>query len=131
MDTYWAGILNSRTNRRRVLRASIGASTIAAALSLIGCGGGGDSGAKKDTSGLLFTPTDTSKAAVKGGVLARTGSSRGFDVTRGGVESADAGTAYSRLVRYQTYKYPDKPLSEVVPDAALSWEVAGDGLSYT
>jgi len=39
--------------------------------------------------------------------------------------------AYSRIVRYDAYKYPDKPLATVSPDAAIAWETSPDGLTWT
>jgi ABC-type transport system substrate-binding protein len=117
--------------RRRAIKVGLTTTAAAASLSLIGCGGSGDEDGKKDSSGLLHTPADTSSKAVKGGILSRTGNANGFDITRGGVDAGNAGTAYSRLVRWKTYKYPEKALNVVEPDAALSWEVAPDGLSTT
>ena len=132
MSNYWSNVLRERTTRRRILRVGLASTAAAASLSLIGCGDDDDSASQpKDPSGLLHTPKDTDSAATKGGSLPRVSANNGFDVTRGGVDSSLASTSYSRLVRWKTFKYPEKPLAQVEPDAATSWEVAPDGLSVT
>jgi ABC-type transport system substrate-binding protein len=130
VSSYWENILKSRTSRRRVLTAGAATSAAAVSLSLIGCGSD-DKDTAKDPSGLLHTPKDTDSVATKGGNLPRVSANNGFDVTRGGVDASLAATSYSRLVKWKTFKYPEKPLNQVEPDAAVSWEVAPDALSVT
>jgi len=129
-SSYWQEIIHSRSTRRRMLQGSGAIGLGAAALGLIGCGGG-DSGGKSDASSLLYKPIDTTSKATKGGVLARVGSERGYDVLRSAAENGNASPSYSRLVKYQTYKYPEKAIPSVVPDAATSWEISPDGLTAT
>ncbi|HLF79497.1 MAG TPA: ABC transporter substrate-binding protein [Dehalococcoidia bacterium] len=70
---YWQQALARRTSRRRAIVAT-GAVTASAAF-LAACGGsdsGGDGGeGKQKASGLLATPSDTSKQAKRGGILRR------------------------------------------------------------
>jgi peptide/nickel transport system substrate-binding protein len=68
--SYWSRVLEQRTlNRRRLLKGAAGIAAGGAALSLIGCGGGGDegSGVKGDASGFLSKPEETTKNAKAGG----------------------------------------------------------------
>jgi peptide/nickel transport system substrate-binding protein len=100
----------------------------AVVLSLAGCGGDSE---RDSASEKLYTPIDTSNRATKGGVLPRVGSNRGFDITRSAAENGNASPTYSRLVKYQTYKYPEKAIPSVEADAATSWETSPDGLTAT
>ena len=129
-NSYWHRTLASRTTRRRALVAA-GGLGVAASLSLIGCGSDGDSDGGESASNLLYKPVDTTSKATKGGVLARVGSERGFDVTRSAAENGNASPTYSRLVKYQTFKYPEKVIPSVVADASTAWEISGDGLTAT
>jgi ABC-type transport system substrate-binding protein len=102
----------------------------AAAVSLIGCGGGsGESDG--DPSGLLHRPVDTSNRAVKGGVLPLQGGVVSFDFNRSATENGPTALTYSRILKFQTYKYPEPAQLGLLGDAATSWEISPDGLSYT
>jgi ABC-type transport system substrate-binding protein len=127
---YWRRTLSTRTTRRRVIQSAGALGTGVAALSLIGCGGDSDSDTD-DASGKLYTPVDTSEKATRGGLLPRVGSNRGFDVTRSAAENGNASPSYSRLVKYQTFKHPERTVPSVVPDAATDWEISPDGLTAT
>jgi ABC-type transport system substrate-binding protein len=126
--SYWDRFTASRLSRRRALQAGAAAGAGAIALSLIGCGGGDESG---DASGLLYTPTDTSNKATKGGSLPLTsGTVSAFDQVND--EDTTQGLhAYSRLLKFKTYKYPDKVLNEVEPEFATGYEFSPDGLRLT
>ena len=64
-SNYW---LSRRIARRRVL--ATGGAGAAAALFLAACGGGSSSSSeKKDVSGVLVKPADTTKEAKAGGVF--------------------------------------------------------------
>ena len=80
---------------------------------------------------MLYEPADSSSKATKGGILNLVGNTRGFDVLRSAAENGNASPTYSRLVKYDIAKYPQRPQPNVVPDAATSWEVSPDGLSAT
>jgi peptide/nickel transport system substrate-binding protein len=112
-----------------LLKSAAAASAGVTALALFGCGGGSSSGG--GGSQLLYKPVDTSNRATKGGVLPRVGSERGYDVMRSAAENGNASPTYSRLVKYQTFKYPEKAIPSVAPDAATSWETSPDGLTAT
>ena len=129
--SYWQRTLATRLTRRRVLMTAGAAGAATAALSMVGCGSDSGSDGDKAASGLLYEPIDSSSRATNGGVLARVGSERGFDVMRSAAENGNASPTYSRLVKYQTYKHPDKAIPNVVADAATAWEISGDGLTAT
>src|SRR5438477_400942 len=132
-NNYWTPLTRSRFNRRRVLAAggALGASGLAAAL--VGCGSGSktSSGGAAGT-GLLFTPVDTTAKATRGGTYAiyQQADIAAFNSGNGG-DAGHAMNAYSRIVRYDAYKYPDRPLASTSPDAAVSWETSLDGLTWT
>ena len=132
-NSYWTQVLVRRINRRRALAGSA-AATIGAAL-LAACGGDDDSqgGSQSDgEDGLVTKPVDTTNKAVKGGVLSLVGGEpNSFDFTAGSGAPNYGVHAYSRLVKYETFKYPDTPVARAAPDAATSWEVSPDGLTYT
>jgi hypothetical protein len=70
--SYWTQILSQRTSRRHAL-ATTGAAAASAAF-LAACGGGGNGGgettkAKKDASGFITQPEDTTKSAKVGGTF--------------------------------------------------------------
>src|SRR3954453_22762915 len=72
MSDYWRKALDHRLTRRRTLTAT-GAGALGAAF-LAACGGGSDApsadtGPKKDASGLVFTPSDSTGQAKAGGTL--------------------------------------------------------------
>jgi len=103
------------------------------ALAALGCGSGSkSSGTAEQSSALLYSPVDSSAKATKGGDfhMSQQADISAFNSGNGG-DSANAMNAYSRLVRYEAYKVPDKPLPSVAPDAATSWETSPDGLTWT
>src|SRR4051812_32060261 len=131
--TYWTAVASKRVGRRRAL---VGGAQLAAVLglaSVVGCGGS-DKEETKNVASLISKPADTTSSAKKGGVfqwfsatdVTNFDTSSGFN---GDVQHASHG--YSRLVKYQAFKYPTPIGSNVVPDAATSWEVSPDGLQYT
>jgi ABC-type transport system substrate-binding protein len=129
-NDYWSRVLGRRANRRRFVGGTSAVALGAAVLSL-NCGGGDSDGKGGSASNLLYKPVDTTSKATRGGVLTRVGSNRGFDVTRSAAENGNASPTYSRLVKYDTAKYPDRPQPTVSADAATSWEVSPDGLTAT
>src|SRR5215217_7427591 len=71
MQTYWDRVLNNRVSRRRAMATAGGAGAAAALLAACGGSNSEDSGAgkgQKDSSGLLFTPSDETKNAKRGGM---------------------------------------------------------------
>jgi hypothetical protein len=69
MNSYWTTTLNTRLSRRRALAGAGGLGAGALALSLIGCDNDGDSSGGSKGSGLVSPPNDTTKQAVKGGIM--------------------------------------------------------------
>lgn len=131
-NSYWDGLTRSRATRRRLLQASAALGIGGAALSFIGCGGGDGEGG--DASGLSSRPADTSNKAVRGGVFsaAITADPAEFDVIRGGAPDVPhPARVYSRIIKYQSYKYPDAVQPVAAADAATSWETSPDGLQVT
>jgi ABC-type transport system substrate-binding protein len=131
--SYWQKTLETRISRRRAL-ASGGAAAGMLALSLAGCGGGDDGDSEGGTSGLLFQPVDTSKEAVKGGVMQSYmgGGVESFDqVTGNFATQAHTDHVYSRLVRFKVGSIEKAPTGESEPDIATSWEMSPDGLQWT
>ena len=102
----------------------------ATALSLIGCGGSSDTGGSG--SDLLYEPADAGNSAARGGIYPTSENTepQSFDM-RAGIDMQQSLHAYSRLVQYETYKYPETAMPTVKPDAALSWDVSPDGMTYT
>jgi hypothetical protein len=65
--TEWSSLIRQRKGTRRQLFVGTGlAGGSIAALSLVGCGGGGDDGGE-DASGLLGKAEDSTKNAAQGG----------------------------------------------------------------
>ena len=133
-DSYWTKALNGRIRRRRALIGG-GAAVVGSAL-LAACGGSDSSDStgsgNGSDNGLVSKPVDTTSKAVKGGVLTLEGGEpNSFDFTAGSGAPNYGVHAYSRLVKYETFKYPDAPVARAAPDAATSWEVSPDGLTYT
>jgi len=129
ISSYWATKTKARLSRRRLLQTGAALGGGAAALSLIGSGGGDrDDG---DPSGLLHKPVDTSNRAVKGGILPLQGGVVSFDFNRSATENGPTALTYSRILKFKTYKYPETALPEVTGDAATSWEISPDGMTYT
>jgi ABC-type transport system substrate-binding protein len=158
MQGYWQRTLRQRMSRRRSLGIMGGT---AAGAFLAACGGDdetsptptaqastGSTGATGSTgvtgstgpsptaapSGLVAVPTDTTSKAVYGGTLVGQAQAdpTSFDILTGQPSDiAMLARAYSRLVKYKSFKYPEaiQPVAE--PDAAASWEYSGDGTQVT
>ena len=150
---YWTRTLRRRISRRRAL--SVGAAGTMSALFLSACGdddsGGSSTGGTAGTTGstssgggtgassqptsapsLVSEPVDTTSEATRGGVLNLIGGEpNSFDFTAGSGAPNYGVHAYSRLVKYETFKYPEPALAKAAPDAATSWEVSPDGLTFT
>jgi peptide/nickel transport system substrate-binding protein len=110
----------------------------AAAIGLIGCGGGDEGGGETtsgDASGLISKPVDTTSKAKYGGILHRfeANDTAGFDGMRTSNSAAigHANYTYSRITKYTRAKYPERASGAVEGDAAASWETSGDGLTTT
>jgi peptide/nickel transport system substrate-binding protein len=131
--SYWSKLTQSRLSRRRLVSGGAGLGLSATALALLGCGGG-DSDDDKDASGLAVKPVDTTGKAAKGGVYqaAIQADPAVFDVIGGGAPDVPhPARVYSRIIKYQSYKYPDPVQPVAAPDAAASWETSPDGLQVT
>src|SRR5687767_9597768 len=119
-DSYWGRIVDRRVRRRRALMG-VGAGALGSAL-LAACGGdGGSSGSTSsgDDEGTVTKPVDSSSKAVKGGVLSLVGGEpNSFDFTAGSGAPNYGVHAYSRLVKYETFKYPEPAVARAAPDAA-------------
>ena len=137
---YWSSKLQQRFSRRRTL-AVTGAGALGAAF-LAACGGssddksgGGGPVAPKDTSGLLYTPVDTSKQAVKGGIWSNTIQNPidGFTPYIGGnsVSLNHVNHMYQRLLSYKNGENGQDADGTLEGDAAESWEVSPDKLTIT
>jgi peptide/nickel transport system substrate-binding protein len=137
-DAYWSRTLQGRLSRRRAL---LGTSAVAAgAAFLAACGGGdegtsGASGAKKDASGLIAQPEDTTKEAKVGGTFkwSHTTEPNHLDGIAQGQSQLNRfnGMVYAALVANKMgYKQPSS-FNEVVPNMATSWEFSPDRLTLT
>jgi peptide/nickel transport system substrate-binding protein len=107
-----------------------------AALSLIGCGGGGDEGGVAgDASGLLSRVEDTSKSAIQGGTwldsfnIDIAGMDPGLNQTA--ATRGQTGPVYQNLLKagLSTTKRPGP--ESIVGDAAESWELSPDATKIT
>lgn len=131
--SYWSKTLQSRMTRRRALAsaAALGAGTAL----LAACGGGESGGALRDTSGLLYTPTDNTKDAVKGGIWqgAYAVEQLHFDPlsTNSQFTFGHAGHVYQRFFRLKGGTIKEAPSGEPEGDAVTSWEFSPDGLQLT
>jgi ABC-type transport system substrate-binding protein len=104
----------------------------AAAASILGCGGSDSDGG--DASSLVIKPVDTTNKAIKGGVFQGQipQDPNAFDVITGtAADVPHPARSYSRIIKYQSYKYPDKVQADAAPDAAASWEFSPDGTQVT
>jgi dipeptide transport system substrate-binding protein len=134
--SYWQKTLQARLSRRRTLGAA-GAGALGSAL-LAACGGGndkGDSGQPKDTSGLLYMPVDTTKQAVRGGIMqyAYAVEPTNYDPlsTSSQFIFNHAAHAYQRFVSLKSGTVNEPSTGDPEPDAAASWEYSPDGLQLT
>jgi ABC-type transport system substrate-binding protein len=135
-SNYWARTLTQRMSRRRALAAT-GAGALGAAF-LAACGGeddGSGSTAPKDTSGLVYTPVDQTKQAVKGGLWqsAYAVEQLHFDPlsTNSQFTFGHAGHAYQKLLSLKPGTFADAPTGEVDGEIAQSWEVTPDAMQLT
>ncbi len=75
MANYWARITQSRTDRRRLLRAGAGLGVGAAALSLIGCGGSNNNNSSASSgSSAAASPSGASGSSAASGASGASGS---------------------------------------------------------
>ncbi|MPZ48407.1 MAG: hypothetical protein GEU75_03685 [Dehalococcoidia bacterium] len=137
-QNYWSAVLTRRQlTRRRLLSGAAGVATGGAALSLIGCGGGGgdDAGVEGDASGLLGKAEDTTSKAIPGGSLP--------DYYTGDYTTLDPITNVSSITRgYYPHTYTmlfksglsttkTPGTAEITGDSAQSWEMSEDGTQLT
>lgn len=132
---YWKGALGSRVSRRRALGAAGALGAGAAALALAGCGGGGTTG-ERQSSGLVSHPVDTTSQAKAGGTLKDfyTAEIANFDAVAFNTASTVNQVsvfAYSRLLKFETAKFPKIPDGSVTGEMAESFEISGDKLQFT
>jgi hypothetical protein len=138
-SSYWSRILTQRTlTRRRALAASLGVAGSGLALSMVGCGGGSDSGSSsgpRDSSGLLADVVDTTKQAKPGGIWQHyvNRDLDGLDQFAGRyIPVNNGGThVYSRLLKMKTGTKDAPPDGSAEGDAAQSFELTPDGLTMT
>jgi ABC-type transport system substrate-binding protein len=128
---YWSSSLRKRVSRRR---AVVGGTLLGAggAALLIGCGG--SDGDSDDGNALVSQPVDSTRQAVKGGIMQSHLTSEGlhFDPTTAtSAIYAHSSHAYSRLVRYKIGTVADPPDGSVEGDVAASWEMSPDGTTVT
>ena len=133
-NSYWSNVSRQRLSRRRVLGAS--SAGVAGAALLAACGGGDDDGGGGgNKSGLVSQPVDTTKSAVKGGILGyfTNADPESFDPFLSGAASVrDANQPiYQRLLRWTVGTTEKRPDAVFEGDAAQSYEVTPDGLQVT
>ena len=133
----WNGALAKRVSRRRTIGTAAAASVGAALLAA--CSSGGKSGSNRDTAGagssLLFTPTDTTKQAARGGVLQRfyAVEPTSYDPLSSSSQFTffHAHTAYQRFFSLKPGTFNEPATGDPEGDAASSWEYSPDGLQLT
>jgi peptide/nickel transport system substrate-binding protein len=129
---YWESITASRVTRRRALIGAAGLGAGAAALSLIGCGGGDGGG--EEGRGAGTRGQDTTGQAVPGGQYVTSTSQDPVNwdpnLSTSFTVQAASGGYYSRLLKFDTG--PGLvPLGKVRGDAAEKFEVSGDAQTWT
>jgi peptide/nickel transport system substrate-binding protein len=135
-DGYWQTTLNGRISRRRALFGS--GAAVAGAAFLAACGGDDDDGedsgtGRRDTSGLLAEPADSSRTAKPGGILKR---QINADVPNLDVHvplvnlSGLMPFTYGRLVQFKPGMLAPAG-GEVIPEVMESWEFSADKLQLT
>jgi ABC-type transport system substrate-binding protein len=129
MTSYWASVAAKRISRRRAIATTSGLAVGAGLLAACGWWEDDENGGND----LVYVPKESSKV-TKGGVFTDLGYAVASFTTVGPLgtpDSAAAAHGYSRLVKQKAFKYPDAVLPEVAADAAASWEISPDGLTYT
>ena len=137
VSSYWDSFTRARQSRRRVLTAAGGIGLGAVALSLIGCGGGGEQSGPVDRSGFLSQPVNTTNQAKAGGTLKDfyTAEILHFDAlasNSSSVVNQVSAFAYPRIMRFTSVEHPkenDGSLTE--GDLAESYEISPARLTYT
>ncbi len=132
-DNYW---LRRRLGRRTALKGAVIAGAGLAGAAAFGCGGNESnqstgSTEPVDKSGLLARPVNTTDKAVPGSVYQ---SYTGSDLTHfDSLAATDFQSAtysiysYSMLVKYKVGSSDKRADGSVEGDAAVSWEIPGDG----
>lgn len=133
---YWQSSLSQRISRRRALVAT--SATALSAAFLAACGGSSDKGgsakpATKDASGLLTEPADTTKSAVRGGILKRVNNANppNLDPLQQTGAVALYETVVGRLVGFKPGLLTSQSESDVAGDLCDSWEFSPDRLTIT
>jgi ABC-type transport system substrate-binding protein len=135
--SYWSSVLARRQlTRRRLLSGAVGIAAGGAALSLIGCGGGGDdTGIKGDASGLLGGYDDRSKEAKASPNWPShfTEDVINMDPLLNNATPTfpQLSPVYSNLLKggFSSKERPGP--DDIVGDAAESWEITPDGKQIT
>jgi peptide/nickel transport system substrate-binding protein len=125
-ESYWSKTLRQRLSRRRALAAT-GSAAFGVAL-LAACGG--DSSDEGGGSGLIFTPTDRTKEAKRGGKLPQGigEETTTWDPTQSGAQLR--AEINSTILRPKS-AVGRAPIGEVEGDLAESWEISPDKLTMT
>jgi len=144
LSNYWNDVLHGRINRRRALSLTGGAAMSAAFLAACGGGSSGGSGggntetqsaAKKDKSGLVTEPDDTSKSAKAGGVFkwSNTVEPNHLDGLAQGQSQLNIfnSMVYTSLVTNKMGIKVPSSYNEVAPEMAESWEFSPDKTTIT
>ena len=135
---YWDRVTASRLSRRRALGGAAAIGAGAAALSMVGCGGGdgdgGDNGG--GDSGVVSKPKDTTSEAKAGGtfkdmITADTTTSDPIQSTSFTAKAYVAAFTYPQLMKAKAAKYPDAYDGATEGDAAESIEFTDDKLQVT
>jgi peptide/nickel transport system substrate-binding protein len=135
---YWQGFVESRLNRRRLMSSAAFSGAGAAALTLVGCGGGSDSPTSPGTAkenGLLSARVDTTKQAKPGGVLQTVQPSElaqldSLVAPQPGTTGVSAGYLYGRLLKFKP-GIVTPPTGDIEGDLAESWELSADKLTLS
>ncbi len=129
--------LSSRISRRKVIGVAATTGLAAGAASLVGCGGGSDSGSSEDkaaSNSPLYKPVDTTGQAKPGGIFESyiVQDVSGWDYL-GATANLDRGQAsyvYSRLFKWKV-GVGQEPRGEIDGDLAESYELAPDNQQLT
>jgi len=138
---YWDKVTSRRISRRRALGATSAAAAAAAFLAACGGSDSDDSpatgGSGSGSSGLIYTPTDSSSQAKVGGTLKHFVSA---DVptldslanNNSGALNAAAAFAYPRVMKFKLAKYPQTyQTGEFEGEMATGYETSPDKLTIT